>query len=105
MNGNNYPGIVISGLSGDSGKTVVSCGLLACLKERGTNIYAFKKGPDYIDAAWLSLASGKPARNLDTPHGYAASSQPLICLNKFSLLILSYKNPTNKSVCVQESVV
>jgi len=61
-----YSGIVISGLSGDSGKTVVSCGLLACLKERGTNIYAFKKGPDYVDAAWLSLASGKPARNLDT---------------------------------------
>jgi len=61
-----YPRIVISGLSGDSGKTVVSCGLLACLKERGTNVYAFKKGPDYIDAAWLSLASGKPARNLDT---------------------------------------
>lgn len=62
----NYPGIVISGLSGDSGKTVVSSGLLACLKERGTNVHAFKKGPDYIDAAWLSLASGKPARNLDT---------------------------------------
>jgi cobyrinic acid a,c-diamide synthase len=62
----NYPRIVISGLSGDSGKTVVSCGLLACLKERGTNVYAFKKGPDYIDAAWLSLSSGKPARNLDT---------------------------------------
>jgi len=61
----NFPGIVISGLAGDSGKTVVSCGLLACLKERGTNICAFKKGPDYIDAAWLSLASGKPARNLD----------------------------------------
>ena len=27
---------------------------------------AFKKGPDYIDAAWLEWASGKPARNLDT---------------------------------------
>ena len=66
MNGNNYPRIVISGLSGDSGKTVVSCGLLACLKERGTNVCAFKKGPDYIDAAWLSLSSAKPARNLDT---------------------------------------
>ena len=30
------------------------------------NISGFKKGPDYIDTAWLSLASGKPARNLDT---------------------------------------
>jgi cobyrinic acid a,c-diamide synthase len=62
----NFPRIVISGLSGDSGKTIVSCGLLACLKERGINITAFKKGPDYIDAAWLSLFSGRPARNLDT---------------------------------------
>jgi len=30
------------------------------------SVSGFKKGPDYIDSAWLSLASGKPARNLDT---------------------------------------
>ena len=62
----NYPRVIISGLSGDSGKTVVTCGLLANLRERGINISGFKKGPDYIDAAWLNLSSGKPARNLDT---------------------------------------
>lgn len=61
-----YPRIVIGGLSGDSGKTVLSCGIIACLRERGMNVSSFKKGPDYIDAAWLSLVSGKPARNLDT---------------------------------------
>lgn len=61
-----YPRIVVGGLSGDSGKTVVSCGLLSCFRDRGLNVSAFKKGPDYIDAAWLSLASGRPARNLDT---------------------------------------
>ncbi len=66
MNRNNYPRIIISGLSGDSGKTIVSCGLITSLKNRGLEVSAFKKGPDYIDAAWLSLASGKPARNLDS---------------------------------------
>ena len=79
MLSDNYSRIVISGLAGDSGKTVVSCGLLACLKERGTNICAFKKGPDYIDAAWLSLASGKPARNLDTyMMGFSAAKKSFL---------------------------
>ncbi len=62
----NCPRIVISGLSGDSGKTIVTCGLLVSLKNRGLDVAAFKKGPDYIDSAWLSLASDKPARNLDS---------------------------------------
>jgi cobyrinic acid a,c-diamide synthase len=66
MNQGNYPRIVIGGLSGDSGKTVITCGILTCFRDKGINVNCFKKGPDYIDAAWLSLASGKPARNLDT---------------------------------------
>jgi cobyrinic acid a,c-diamide synthase len=66
MRTNNYSRIVISGLSGDSGKTVVSCGLLASFINRGLQVIAFKKGPDYIDSAWLSFVSGKPARNLDS---------------------------------------
>ncbi len=66
MSSGSYPRIVIAGLSGDSGKTLVSCGLLECFRDRGLDVSAFKKGPDYIDPAWLSLASGKQARNLDT---------------------------------------
>lgn len=58
--------IVISGLAGDSGKTVISCGLLAACRNRGLKVAAFKKGPDFIDSAWLSLASNRTARNLDT---------------------------------------
>jgi cobyrinic acid a,c-diamide synthase len=58
--------IVVAGLSGDAGKTLVSLALLLAFRERGVDARAFKKGPDYIDAAWLSWASGRPARNLDT---------------------------------------
>jgi len=60
------PRLVVAGLSGDSGKTLVSLGLLLLARRLGISTKAFKKGPDYIDAAWLSLASGTPARNLDT---------------------------------------
>jgi cobyrinic acid a,c-diamide synthase len=62
----NSPRLVIAGLAGDSGKSVVSMALLRALREAGTEVRAFKKGPDYIDTAWLSWASGEPARNLDT---------------------------------------
>ncbi len=60
------PRLVIAGLSGESGKTLVSLGLLLEASLSGLPVRAFKKGPDYIDAAWLAWASGHPARNLDS---------------------------------------
>jgi len=60
------PRLVIAGLSGGAGKTLVSLGLLLSAQRRGVRVGAFKKGPDYIDAAWLSWAAGGPAHNLDT---------------------------------------
>jgi len=60
------PRLVVAGLSGGSGKTLVSLGLILSAQRRGVKTRAFKKGPDYIDAAWLSWAAGRPAHNLDT---------------------------------------
>jgi len=60
------PRLTVAGLGGDSGKTLVSLGILLLAQQRGLDVRAFKKGPDYIDAAWLRWAAGHPARNLDT---------------------------------------
>ncbi len=59
-------GIVIGALRGGSGKTMVSLGLIAALAAEGRQVAPFKKGPDYIDAGWLSMAAGRPCYNLDT---------------------------------------
>jgi cobyrinic acid a,c-diamide synthase len=66
MHSVSIPRVVIAGLSGDAGKTVVSLGLALAARGAGVPVRCFKKGPDYIDAAWLAWASGHPARNLDT---------------------------------------
>jgi len=59
------PGVLVAGLRGGSGKTLLSLGLAASFRSRGLDVAPFKKGPDYIDASWLTRASGIHCRNLD----------------------------------------
>jgi cobyrinic acid a,c-diamide synthase len=59
------PRVVISAPSSGHGKTAVSVGLLAAYAARGLRPMGFKIGPDYVDAAYLGLAAGRPARCLD----------------------------------------
>jgi len=60
------PRFVVAGLSGDSGKTTVSLSILTALLERGLTVSVFKKGPDFIDSAWLGAIGRTTCRNLDT---------------------------------------
>ena len=59
------PAFTVAALSGGSGKTIVSLGLARAYSQMGKNICCFKKGPDYIDAAWLACAASRPCYNLD----------------------------------------
>ena len=60
------PRIMISAPSSGSGKTMVTCGLLQALVNRGLKTGAFKCGPDYIDPMFHTKVIGAKSKNLDS---------------------------------------
>ncbi|MBE5911298.1 cobyrinate a,c-diamide synthase [Pseudobutyrivibrio sp.] len=61
-----YSRFMVAATKSGSGKTTITCGILAALKEKGLNPCSFKCGPDYIDPMFHRNVIGVPAGNLDT---------------------------------------
>lgn len=60
------PRFLIGAAASGSGKTLITCGILQALQNRGLKTASFKCGPDYIDPMFHSRVIGAKSRNLDT---------------------------------------
>ena len=75
------PRILLAAGASGSGKTLITCGLLQALVNRGLKTASFKCGPDYIDPMFHSRVIGTKSRNLDTFFTDKEITRYLLCQN------------------------
>ena len=61
----NRNALIIAGTHSGCGKTTVTLGIMAALKQRGMKIQPFKCGPDFIDPSLHLLMTDQVSRNLN----------------------------------------
>ena len=75
------PRILLAAGASESGKTLITCGLLQVLVNRGIKTASFKCGPDYIDPMFHSRVIGTKSRNLDTFFTGSETTRQILCEN------------------------
>lgn len=75
------PRILLAAGASGSGKTLITCGLLQALVNRGMKVASFKCGPDYIDPMFHSKVIGTKSRNLDTFFTGREKTRELLAVN------------------------
>ena len=80
--------LMLAAMHSGAGKTVVTCALLGALKRRGSQVQAFKCGPDYIDPMFHTRVLGIPSRNLDLFLQGAEGVQATLARTKADVAVL-----------------
>src|SRR5699024_8260293 len=88
------PRILIAAPASGSGKTAISCALMAAFRERGMKVRACKCGPDYIDPMFHREVLGVDSRNLD-----------LFFSGKKELIQVFIRNASGEVITVTEGVM
>ena len=86
--------ILLTAPASGSGKTLITCGILQALVNRGLRVASFKCGPDYIDPMFHGRVIGTKSRNLDTFFTDADTARYLFA-----------KNAADSNVAVAEGVM
>ena len=86
--------LVIAGTHSGVGKTTITLGIMAALRNRGLALQPFKVGPDFIDPGYHEWICRVPSRNLD---GWM--------LSKSYNLKTFYQQSSDKDIAIVEGVM